>query len=169
MNISVAVAESCVDLFLFSTSNHQSFMSRRIIPQPIATRAAVANGGDLASKADDFLGRLLKYIPAEVVGLYLAVRGIVRPDASPQVMLWVALASWVLVPIYFWFATSRGGMPPLKKQVLLATIAFPVWVIAIGGPPVTQWSWYVSNPFIGSVLLVFVTVIFGWIQPPPGA
>jgi hypothetical protein len=143
-------------------------MSRRIIPQPLATRAG-SPARPAFAKPDDFLGRLLKYIPAEIVGLYLAARGVVRSDASPEIILWIAIAAWILVPAYFWFATTREGTPALKSQIVLATIAFPVWVIAIGGPPVTLWPWYVANQFIGSVLLVFVTVIFGWIEPQPGA
>jgi len=143
-------------------------MSRRIIPPPRATRAATP-GQQTVPKPDDFLGRLLKYIPAEIVGLYLAVRGVIKPDASPNVFLWAAIITWILVPVYFWFATTRGGASPLLKQIVLATLAFPVWVIAIGGPLVTQWQWYTDNQYIGSVLLVFVTVIFGWVEPAPGA
>jgi len=118
---------------------------------------------------DDYLGRLAKYIPAEIVGLYLATSGSVQPanGGKPRYSaLWVVfLINFLLVPIYFWFATSRGDKKPLWSQVVLASISFPVWVFAIGGP-FTCFGWYQS--WIGSITLTFVTVAIGFYKPPPG-
>src|SRR6185437_9102009 len=100
--------------------------------------------------------------PAELVGLYLAARGIVPADSKElDLTLWIiALCTWILVPIYMYFATSRSGQKPLITQVLLATVAFPVWVFATGGHPVVSLTWYSNRQFIGSLVLMFVTVIF---------
>src|SRR2546430_1233952 len=81
---------------------------------------------------DDFLGRLVKYIPAELVGLYVAARGVIPKTAEPSVYWAVAGVTWLFVPVYFWFVTTRNKQKPLKTQILLATIAFPIWVFAIG-------------------------------------
>ena len=141
-------------------------MSRRII-----TAAAIvppgAPGGAAPPTPDDYLGRLLKYIPAELVGLYLAARGVVPATATDlDTTLWiVALVTWVLVPIYLFVVTSRGGQKPLFWQITLGTIAFPVWVFSIGGHPVTSIAWYAQHEFVGSLVLMFVTVIFGLKQP----
>lgn len=119
------------------------------------------------AKADDYLGRLLKYIPAELVGLYLAARGLVPVTQEDGVgSLWViALSSWILVPIYLYLTTKRKGERTLWWQVCLGTIAFPVWVFAVGGEPVTSLHWYAQHLYLGSVALMFVTVIFGLIEP----
>jgi len=141
-------------------------MSRRVNTDPVRRGAiAPAQGGN----ADDFLGRLVKYIPAELVGLYVAARGVIPQDADANVFWIVAASAWIFVPLYFWFATTRDGKPALKTQLALASIAFPVWVFAIGGLPVTSWSWYDSHQYVASIVLMFVTVAFGLIQPPPGA
>lgn len=139
-------------------------MSRRVI-----TRAPGAEFAAQLGAPDDFLARLVKYIPAEIVGLYLAVRGFVPAGEPPSVFWVVAGVSWLLVPIYFWIATTRGGTPPMKLQIALATIAFPIWVFAVGGPPVTSWPWFAVHAYIASIALVFATVVFGWIEPPPGS
>lgn len=120
---------------------------------------------------DDYLGRLAKYIPAEIVGLYLATAGMV-PVTAPErrAVLWTIFAlCFVFVPVYFFFATTeRNKKKPLWTQIVLATIAYPVWVFAIGGP-FADYAWYGGYRYIGSVVLAFVTVGMGFIQPPPNS
>lgn len=117
--------------------------------------------------ADDYLGRLLKYIPAELVALYLAAKGVVpsnRPDSN--VTLWViAGVTWILVPVYMYTVNTKEGGVPLPWQIFLASVAFPVWIIAIGGAPVTGIAWFSSHQFVGSLLLMFVTFAFGMKRP----
>jgi len=119
-------------------------------------------------RGDDYLGRLAKYIPAEIVGLYLATSDMVPLDAGAArcLALWVIFGiCWVLVPVYFWFAITRGGRKPLWPQIFFGSVAFPVWVFAIGGP--FQFvSWY--QGWIASITLMFVTVGFGLYKPKPG-
>lgn len=122
----------------------------------------------LLASPDDFLGRLVKYIPAELVGLYVAARGVIPKTAEPSVYWGVAAVTWVFVPVYFWFATTRSNQKPLTTQILLATIAFPIWVFAIGGDPVASWPWYATHQYLASLSLMFATVAFGLVQPPPG-
>jgi hypothetical protein len=141
-------------------------MSRRIqtgyrVAAPAGT--AKLSDSDVKPTVEDFSGRLAKYIPAEIVGLYLAAAGFV-PKGHPKEMaaLWTIFGlCWVLTLIYLILATRdkeyRKG--PLWIQVIVGTVAFPFWVFAIGGPFVSL-SWY--EPFIASIVLVFVTFIFGW-------
>ena len=85
-------------------------------------------------------------------------------------MLWIVAAlAWLLVPGYFWIATTRGGNRPMVRQIVFASVAFPVWVFAIGGAPVSSWSWFQSHQYLSSIVLTFVTVLFGWFEPPPGS
>jgi hypothetical protein len=115
---------------------------------------------------DDYFGRLAKYIPAEIVALYLATKGVV-PAAEPDritilcVIFWVCL---VLTPIYLAVTTREGAKGPLWVQVILATIAFPVWVLAVGDG---CFALPKGRAFIASLVLMFVTFIFGLIKPPP--
>jgi hypothetical protein len=120
---------------------------------------------------DDYLGRLAKYIPTEIVGLYLATSAAIPrgPHGEPrsQIALWIIFAlSFALVPVYFVFATTRDKKKALWPQVVLASIAFPVWVFAIGGP-FEHLGWY--QGWIATVTLAFTTVAFGFYKPAPGA
>jgi hypothetical protein len=139
-------------------------MSRRIqtgIPAGVGAAGAIAGGGP----HEDFIGRLVKYVPTEIVGLYLAASGVVPKDQTTWAWIVFGLC-FVITPFYLWFATRDPVKGPLLLQIALATVAFPVWVFAIGGP-FADLPWY--KGFIASIVLIFVTFVFGWIKPKPGS
>jgi len=147
-------------------------MSRRI---QTGKAGSLARGalklGTTQSDGEDYLGRVAKYIPAEIVGLYLATSGMVPLDASTgqprRLALWIVFfLNFAFVPLYFWFATTRDNQKPLIPQIILASIAFPVWVFAIGGP-FRSFPWY--EGWIASLTLAFVTVAMGFCKPAPGS
>ena len=120
------------------------------------------------SQREEYLGRLMKYIPAEVVGLYITAVGMV-PASTPSrnTALWLIFAScFVLTPLYLIFATKDPHKGPLGLQILLGSLAFPVWVFALGGP-FASFQWYQS--WIASIILFFVTAIFGMVKPKQGS
>lgn len=146
-------------------------MSRRIqtgLSKPaIAGAAGPAAPGAGSSQEDDYFARLAKYIPSEILALYLAMSAAVPQNHATA--LWIVFAlNLLLVPIYMWIVTSRDpGKGPLVIQVVLATIAFPVWVFAMG-PPFSLFSWYLDWKWLATILLMFSTVVFGLIRPAPG-
>jgi hypothetical protein len=151
-------------------------MSRRIntgvMPIPVdgVTSPLALGKKRTRGNGDDYFGRLAGYIPAEMVGLYLAATGVVplNSDGAPKcAALWIVfLLNFALVPVYFIFATTRDKKKPLWVQVLLASLAFPIWVFALGGP-FKCFAWYES--WIASISLMFVTVAFGLVSPRPGS
>jgi hypothetical protein len=124
----------------------------------------------LGSNGDDYLARLAKYIPAEIIGLYLTTAGVVprESNGNPKcTALWVVFGiNFAFVPLYFYFVTQSDNKKPLWAQIILASAAFPVWVFAIGGPFVCL-HWY--QPWIASITLAFVTVAIGFYKPPAGS
>lgn len=77
--------------------------------------------------------------------------------------LWIIFGVCAVAnPLYLARATAEPQGKPLWLQVLLASIAFPVWAYALGGPFVTT-TFY--EPFIGSLLLILVTFLFGLFEP----
>jgi hypothetical protein len=124
--------------------------------------AQVLAGG---SKPDDYLSRVLKYIPAEIVALYVSAGGVVPKDHPHKfVILWtILILCGIATPIYmFVFARDEVTKKPIWKQIVVATIAFPVWAFALGGPFI-DLAWY--EPFIGSLVLMFVTFVLGAMKP----
>ncbi len=117
-----------------------------------------------AVEADDYKARLFKYIPAEVVAAYVSATGIV-PETSPNRvrLLWIIFALCaVAAPLYLARATAEPVGTPLWLQVMLASFAFPVWAYALGGPFEFTPGY---EPFIGSLLLIFTTLLFGLLKP----
>lgn len=120
-------------------------------------RAAVSTP---VPKPDDYQSRLLKYIPAEVVAVYLTLEGIVKSAADQQIwLLWVIFGLLLIgTPLYLW----RVAKVPRKVQLSISTIAFAVWIFALGGPFASQ-TWY--EPVYGAILLpiytFFVPIIIG--------
>ncbi len=129
----------------------------------IRTGAASLDGGGI----DTYSERLLKYIPAEIIALYVGSRDIVPPiNVEPErfrFLWWIFWGCAVLTPVYLIVTTRVKNRGPLWIQVLLGMIAFPVWAYALGDP----FSGPHYRPFLAAILLGFVTVIFGRIKPKP--
>jgi hypothetical protein len=131
-------------------------MSRRIITKPAGVPAATAQ--------EDYLGRVVKYIPAEIVTLYLSATGVVpNTNLHRSTFLWAIFAFCVVVtPVFMSIATRDAGKKSLLTQVILSTIAFPIWAYALGGIFTTTPGY---APFIGSLMLMAATFLFGLVEP----
>jgi hypothetical protein len=105
-------------------------------------------------KADQFTDRLLKYIPAEVVVVYVFVEGLIRnaPAEVPRGKVLWGVFFFLLAGT--WVYLARVQRVSKKAQLAISTLAFAVWVFSLGGP-FQSFSWY--NPFYGSVLLPLYT------------
>lgn len=107
-------------------------------------------------KPDDYITKLLKYIPSEVIVLYLTLDPLVRPAKSTfqneyAAIHWIIfICGIILTPIYL----SRIQKVKKKTQLLISSLAFIVWVFAIGGPFV-YLDWY--KPLYGGILLPIYT------------
>jgi hypothetical protein len=115
-------------------------------------------------KPDDYFSRLLKYIPAEVVAFYISAGGIVPADHPKRLgYLWaIFTVGAIATPVYMLFAARDDETKkPIPIQILLATIAFPVWAYAMGGP-FASLAWY--EAWTGSLLLLTVTFVFGAVK-----
>lgn len=102
-----------------------------------------------------FLKNLVKLIPVEIIALFAIIQGLI-PATAAAASVWVVFGLLtLLVPFYVIFAMK------VKKwdQVLLMTIAFPIWAIAIGGlPPLgLVVAWF--EPWMVSVALALFTLV----------
>jgi hypothetical protein len=97
-----------------------------------AARAAAA-----AAPEDAWLEKIVKYVPTEIVGAYIAIAAVLgEPQGKADVRaLWIFfLVLLAVTPLYILIAASRPGLPRPGFQALAATVAFAVWVAALGGP-----------------------------------
>jgi hypothetical protein len=107
---------------------------------------------------DDYVTRLVKYIPAEIVAAFLVIDGILKAVTGVQANLYwlIFIVLLILTPLYTWRVTTEAGLPVAYVQVVVSTLSFIVWVFAIGGP-FSLLSWY--QPVYGSILLILFTLI----------
>ncbi len=123
---------------------------------------------DTTARIDGYFDRILKYIPADVVGAWIAVSGIIStaPVASRGVALWSSFIFGIaFTVVWTWRQTSGAKSPPAVTQIALSTAAFIVWVFAFGGPFQTL-DWY--QPFEGSLALIGFTLVSGLVIPGEG-
>ncbi len=123
--------------------------------------------GRLTAGGDTYSDKLLKYIPADVVGAWVAVSGLVasQKDVPQQTVLWVAFV--VGLGLTAWWTlkqTAVPGRPPATGQTVIATVSFAVWVFALGGP----FKDIPGQSLYGSLLLIFYTLVVARITPKEG-
>ena len=105
-------------------------------------------------REDQFTDRLFKYIPAEVVVVYVFVEGLIRnaPAGVPRGKVLWGVFFFLLAGT--WVYLNRVQNVSKKAQLVISTLAFAVWVFSLGGP-FQSFSWY--NPFYGSLFLPLYT------------
>jgi hypothetical protein len=123
-------------------------------------RAEPAN----TAPVDDYATRLLKYIPAEIITLYVTLEGIVRASEasgnphSYAGWLWIIfLVGLVATPLYL----SRVTHVKNRKQILISTLSYVIWVLAVGQPFRTLGM----PPLVGALALPIFTFAVAVIQP----
>jgi hypothetical protein len=149
-------------------------MGRRIETKP--EESALFLGADTGvtnkSGGDGYIDRLLKYIPAEIIALYLGAANVV-PVSDPSHPHQQEIATWAIAalaalatPLYLYITTRKKGAPNVWSQIIIGSIAFPVWVFAIGGPFEMSWpSWYRQERWIGAIVIMFGTFLAALYEP----
>ena len=108
---------------------------------------------------DTYTDRLLKYIPAEVIALYLTLDAIVRSSQEiPYTIHWgIFIFGVIATYLYLWRVFKINK----QLQLTVSVGAFTVCVFAIGGPFV-QLGWYL--PVYGGLLLPMYTFLTAIIE-----
>jgi hypothetical protein len=139
-------------------------MGRAIVSEP--RMSAMAAIDHAPSAPDSYKDRLFKYIPGEVVALYVALNTIViaAPGAS-RLWPWAIFAiGFVATPIYL----NKAQKVTSAAQLAISTIAFIVWILALGGP-FKQFAFFntIDGELLASILLPVYTFFVALYDPPP--
>lgn len=112
-------------------------------------------------KSKDYLTRLLKLIPSEIVALYLVVVGLIPVDEpeSGWVSLIVSVTLLAVIPMYL----LRMNKVNDWKLILVTSFSFVIWVYTLGGPFA---YWGIHKAYIGSILLILWTGLLPLIYKP---
>lgn len=129
-------------------------MSRRIVSQQLQ-----AAGGEKAP--DVYFDKVIKYIPADVVAAWIAVSAMVKAASGISIptVMWVSfIAGLAITAAWTWKQTKEPGLPTAIKQIVISTLAFSVWVFALG-TPFDSLEFY--HPLYASLLLIGYTLVVG--------
>jgi len=108
--------------------------------------------------SDNYISRLLKYIPSEIVMVYVSIEGVLRSAYSinPTRLeqgLWILAGVLIfLTPLWLWRVMRVKSF----SHLFVSTISLLVWMFAIGGP-FTTFDWY--HPSLGAVALPLYTLL----------
>jgi hypothetical protein len=115
---------------------------------------------ELGATVKDYLERLIKLIPAEVISLYLVGKGMIAGDRTP-LLGWTifCLVAVVLVRLYG-TADPETNTPPQLPAVIIACISYLVWVYSMGDIFATLG---IHAPPIGSLLVLGWTFVVPYV------
>jgi hypothetical protein len=135
-------------------------MARRIRDQTLQAAGAPVAGG----QADGYFDKVVKYVPADVIAAWTAAVAVIK--GAPAIPTWVLLICLVvgLATSYWWTLkqTEVPNQPPASKQAIVATIAFLVWVLALGDLDMALKSaiaWW--DQAYAKLLLIAFTLVSG--------
>ncbi|PZV09906.1 MAG: hypothetical protein DCF22_17765 [Leptolyngbya sp.] len=104
------------------------------INRPSVKRVAAGK----SEEVKDYLGRLVKLIPAEVISLYLVGKGVIGAGQATETPLsyWIVWTIFcflaVVVARLFGTADPKENQPPQIPAVLIACVSYLVWVYSMG-------------------------------------
>lgn len=112
---------------------------------------------------DNYLARLVKYIPPEVIATFIFLEGAIGSAVAPHraELAWIVFAI-ILVATPFYLRKAGGIDKPV--QIALATVAFVVWAMAYQGPPFGFLQW---PSLYTTVLLGLYTFLLPLLVPSP--
>jgi hypothetical protein len=134
--------------------------------------------GDIAGQqqqiqpADNYLERIAKYVPAEVIAFTIFVNAILEqvlrsggPTATmaglpvSTVAIGALAVGFILTPLFVWYVREEGDAWVINAFV--STLAFPFWAYALGAAAFSQY-W---DGNLAAILLATFTIVSGLISP----
>lgn len=128
------------------------------ITKPPIPKAGIGKEGDGQPTAvQGYMERLVKLIPAEVVGLYLIGNGIIPPDSKVATVVWSIVCLFLVILVRAEATGDRANKIPTQWfAVVVSSISFVIWVYNMPGP----FKVYdLMIPFVGSLAVLVWTFV----------
>ena len=130
----------------------------------VLSRAEIPNESEI--RYDTYRERLVKYIPVEIIVIYIALYGstyaILGTDPIFAIPArWLVIAGIICTPVYLW----KGEQVTDWVQLLISTTGFGIWVFALGAVPFADLPWY--NQIAASIFLPVYTFVSPLIDGVP--
>ncbi len=130
------------------------------ITRPPVVKAAMRKGGiaqEKPTQIQSYMERLVKLIPAEIIGLYLVGQGIIPPAEKVALVVWSIICLGLVVLVRAKATGDRANsISPQWSAVAVSTISFVIWVYNMPGP---FQAFNLAVPFVGSLAVLVWTFI----------
>ena len=144
-------------------------MSRLVKAKPKNNLQATVANVDGQTPSKQYLERVAKYVPAEIIAAYTAINGALSGTPT-EIKYWVLIVSFgvcaIFTPIYFGIVSERNN-PSKVTQQIVSFFAFLIWAYSTTNEnsifSKEYWNWYYSG--IATGLLVLFSLISGFIVP----
>jgi len=146
------------------------------VPKPSTADRANAEAADVhrpARTPDNYLERIAKYFPGEVLAFFIVINAILEQamrtggaDAAmaglavKTVALGALAVSVVMVPLFVWYVREEGDA--WLTNAAVSTLLFPFWAYALGAAAFS--SMWDGN--LAVILVVTATALSGLVLPP---
>lgn len=132
---------------------------------------AVTTAGE---PGDDYLTRIVKYIPAEIIGCSMLVNAILAQAvvagngtatmaglSVTTIAAGALLAGLILTPLFCWYVHEDGDAWVVNAVV--STIAFPFWAYLMGAVAFDRFH----DGNLAAILILAFTAVSGLVTPIP--
>lgn len=115
---------------------------------------------DPPESSDPYVSKLIKLIPAEIIGVYLSVFNLIgmEGESGPSrdtLHLIVFGLILVITPFYL----KRVAKIKENRQIVFCVFAFVIWVFTLGGPIENLAVGPYSVKFLGAIFLPIYTLL----------
>jgi len=159
----------------------------RLVRKPKALQAEPAQdsdfGGMFPSRArpvaqadlgDDYLTRMVKYIPAEIIGCSMLANAILAQAMAAgggtatmagfsvtTIAIGALLVGLILTPLFCWYVREDGDAWIVNAAV--STVAFPFWAYLMGAVAFARFH----DGNLAAILVLTFTAVSGLVAPVP--
>ncbi|MFY0675648.1 MAG: hypothetical protein JXR18_00025 [Neptuniibacter sp.] len=136
-------------------------MTRRVFTNSKTAEAGIYSENSKDTKYDGALERVIKYVPAEIIGLWI-LAGTLIEENSDGLYFCVFIVLLLCCPWYIHRETSKESEVVAYPQIIIGFIAFPIWALAIGDPCLSWVVDYIYAGFnessIAAILIIFSAI-----------
>jgi FtsH-binding integral membrane protein len=129
------------------------------------TTAAVTTAARRGEQSKQFLGKVAKLVPVEIVGAYKAATllvPLIKPDTIHIWFYWGLFALGLVGT--FWYVGWRMTGFAKQRHLLVYCAAYVVWAYAVSGKQLLPEPYY--QDALAGIVLIIASVIFGNIKLP---
>lgn len=122
---------------------------------------------------DDYLTRMVKYIPAEIIGCSMLVNSILAQAVAGNGTATMAglsvitiatgalVAGLILTPLFCWYVREDGDA--WLVNAIVSTVAFPFWAYLMGAVAFAKFH----DGSLAAILILAFTAVSGLVAPVP--